>query len=1081
MILRKILPNIINWTKSALVLSFALFFTVCVSAQTNLQQLFLSPDEEAKPWTFWYWMHGAVSKPGIKADLEAMKENGLGGAYLMSIRGPQDYNYQGAVDQLTPEWWEMVRYSMEQADRLGLKLGMHISDGFALAGGPWITPEESMQKLVWSETKTQGGRIANLQLPEPESLHNFYRDIAVFAIRDQETHAGMEPVITSNHPDDQAPFLVAEKGFRSTEPVWIQFTYMKPFTLRNVEVILFGNNYQSHRFRIMASSDGVNFREVTQLVPARHGWQNTDFQSTHAVVPVTAQFFRFYWDPTGSEPGSEDLDAAKWRPTLRLKELRLNSTPRLHQWEGKAGFVWRVAKPNDNQLIPRKDCIALSGVVDITNDFTNGILNTQLPAGNWRILRMGHTSTGHTNATGGGGKGLECDKFSTTAVKKQFDHWFGEAFRKTDPALARRVLKMMHVDSWECGSQNWSNNFPSEFRKRRGYDLMPLLPVMAGYPLQSAEFSEKVLRDVRETISELISDVFYDVLAAEASKVGCEFSAECVAPTMVADGMLHFSRVDRPMGEFWLKSPTHDKPNDMLDAIHAARIYGKNIVQAEGFTQLRTTWDEHPAMIKPLLDYNYALGINKMFFHVFVHNPYTDRRPGMTLDGIGLYYQRDQTWWKHTRALTQYMERCQALLQYGEPVTDIAVYTGEEMPRRSMLPDRLVPMLPGIFGEQRVKEEAVRLKNEGLPLRVMPVGVTHSANMADPEQWIDALNGYQYNSFNKDALMRLAKVDENGLTFGGSNVYKVVVLPFAHPLNPSNLPLSADTQKKLDQFRKAGVVFADLPWTAADFSTLGVEKDLIAPGNIAWTHRRGPEADIYFVSNQLNETRKVEFSVRIAGREPELWYPADAAIVQPEGWRRVGTRTIINTEMAPYESFFIVFRNDTNKESAQFVNGSKTIHPWFIKNWDILLERSGKQLKSDKLTDLSVHTDTAVMFYSGEMLYNIEFSFSGLRPGQRYWLDLGKLTATARVMLNGTDCGIVWTAPRRVEITQALRNGVNSLEIEVANTWANAIRGKDLGKPPYPGIQTNGRYRLTDGKLPESGLLGPVTIVMTQQ
>jgi len=1067
-----------HWIQSVCVLTFALFLTVCVKGQSNLLQLFQSPNEEAKPWTFWYWMHGAVSKAGIKADLEAMKDNGLGGAYLMSIRGPQGYNFPGAVNQLSPEWWEMVRYSMEQADRLGLKLGMHISDGFALAGGPWISAAESMQKLVWSETKIQGAKVSNLKLPQPEALHDYYRDIAVFAIRDGETHASQEPVVTSNHPDDPAPFLVEAKGFRSTEPVWIQFTYMKPFTLRNVEVVLFGNNYQSHRFRILTSNDGVNFREVTQLVPARHGWQNNDFQTTHAIPPVTAQFFRFCWNPAGSEPGSEDLDAAKWRPTLRLKELRLSSAPRLHQWEGKAGFVWRVAKPNNHQLIPRKDCIPLSGVIDVTKDFKNGILNTRLSAGKWRILRMGHTSTGHTNATGGGGKGLECDKFSATAVKKQFDHWFGEAFHKTDPALARRVLKIMHVDSWECGSQNWSVNFPDEFRKRRGYDLMPLLPVMAGFPLQSAEFSEKVLRDVRETISELISDVFYHVLATEAAKIGCEFSSQCVAPTMVADGMLHFNKVDRPMGEFWLKSPTHDKHNDMLDAIHAARIYGKRIVQAEGFTQLRTTWDEHPAMIKPLLDYNYALGINKMFFHVYVHNPYTDRRPGMTLDGIGLYYQRDQIWWKHARAMTQYMERCQALLQYGDPVIDIAVYTGEEVPRRTMLPNRLVPMLPGIFGEQKVKEEAERLKNEGLPLRVIPVGVTHSANMADPEKWSDALNGYQYNSFNKDALLRLAKVKENGLTFGGSNVYKVVVLASAHPLNPANIPLSDESQKKLDQFRKAGVKFADLPWNEPDFSALGIEKDLIVPENIAWTHRSGPEANIYFVSNQEDATRHVEISARIAGREPEIWYPADASVEKPESWRREGSRTIITTTMAPFESFFIVFRKETRSEGSQTLNAFNSIHPWFIRSWDILLERSKTRLTTPQLSDLSLHADTAVKYYSGEILYSNEFSFSEFRSGLRYWLDLGRLVATARIKLNGTECGIVWTAPRRVEITHALRNGINTLQIEVANTWANAIHGLDIGKAPYPGIQTNGRYRLPEGILPESGLMGPVTIIV---
>lgn len=128
------------------------------------------------------------------------------------------------------------------------------------------------------------------------------------------------------------------------------------------------------------------------------------------------------------------------------------------------------------------------------------------------------------------------------------------------------------------------------------------------------------------------------------------------------------------MGEFWLNSPTHDKLNDMLDAVSGAHIYGKSIIQAEGFTEVRGTWDEHPGMLKALLDRNYALGINRLFYHVYVHNPWLDRKPGMTLDGIGLFFQRDQTWWnKGAKALSDYATRCQALLQYGHPVVDIAV------------------------------------------------------------------------------------------------------------------------------------------------------------------------------------------------------------------------------------------------------------------------------------------------------------------------------------------------------------------------------------------------------------------------
>jgi len=98
------------------------------------------------------------------------------------------------------------------------------------------------------------------------------------------------------------------------------------------------------------------------------------------------------------------------------------------------------------------------------------------------------------------------------------------------PLLAKEVLKVFHVDSWECGSQNWSDNFTNEFKKRRGYDLMPYLLTMTGVPVESAATSEKVLHDVRQTIAELISDIFYVTLSKLTHEKGCSFSAESVAP-----------------------------------------------------------------------------------------------------------------------------------------------------------------------------------------------------------------------------------------------------------------------------------------------------------------------------------------------------------------------------------------------------------------------------------------------------------------------------------------------------------------------------------------------------------------------
>ena len=642
----------------------------------------------------------------------------------------------------------------------------------------------------------------------------------------------------------------------------------------------------------------------------------------------------------------------------------------------------------------------------------------------------------------------------------------------------------MHVDSWECGSQNWSDTFAAEFRKRRGYDLMPYLPLLAGIPMESAERSEKILRDVRTTIGELVVDVFYQVLADCAKEYDCQFSAECVAPTMVSDGLLHYQKVDLPMGEFWLNSPTHDKPNDMLDAISGAHIYGKNIIQAEGFTEVRGTWNEHPGMLKVLLDRNYALGINRLFFHVYVHNPWLDRKPGMTLDGIGLFFQRDQTWWnKGAKAFCEYITRCQSLLQYGHPVADIAVFTGEEMPRRSILPERLVPSLPGIFGAERVESERIRLANEGQPLRVRPVGVTHSANMADPEKWVNPLRGYAYDSFNKDALLRLAKAENGRMTLPGGASYKVLVLPLPRPMNPDPAELSPEVKQKINELKEAGILIPSLPYNEDDFSSYGLERDLIVPKDIAWTHRQGEQGDIYFIANQLEETRTFTASMRIHGRKPECWNPVTGEINADIPYEQKSHRKEVTLTLDPNESGFIVYpaeeddKETSEKERKEKKDSVKESSETGLEatEYTVTFTANGKTIQRQELFDWSKEEDEQIRYYSGTAVYKTTFRWkSKVKEGQQVYLNLGKVCDLATVRVNGIDCGTIWTAPYRADITAALKKGVNELEIEVTNTWANALKGADEGKAPFDGIWTNAKYRRAENALLPAGLLGPL-------
>ncbi|WP_145854473.1 glycosyl hydrolase [Pedobacter suwonensis] len=947
-----------------------LLVSFCVSKRAHAQ------NENAKPWVFWYWIKGAVSKPGITADLEAMKVNGIGGAYLMSIQGADKTPlYQPPSVQLTPEWWQMVEFAMSEAKRLNLKLGMHVSDGFALAGGPWIKPELSMQKVVWSKITTSNTKN-KIQLPVPENKENYYRDIAVYAypspVGEGISTRTVIPKITASNGADATGLVQPgnKKNFGSNEPCYIQYEFEKPFTCRTITIKVSGNNYQAQRLAIEVSNDGKTFRSIGRLEAPRHGWQDTDEAETHSIVPVTAQFFRFIYDKRGAEPGAEDLDAAKWKPSLKLVNLELSAEAQLNQFEGKNGAVWRISKRSTDAQIAPNLCIPLKDIINLSNKLNpDGTLNWKAPKGKWTILRIGHTSTGHTNATAGGGMGLECDKFNPAAVKLQFDNWYGAALKHAGPETAKKVLSVFHVDSWECGSQNWSPLFKAEFLKRRGYDLTPYLPIFTGLPVENAKVSEDFLYDIRKTIAELVVDQFYKTLAKLAKEKGVTFTAESVAPTMMSDDLLHYKTVDVPMGEFWLNSPTHDKPNDMLDAISGAHIYGKNIVQAEAFTTVRMDWNESPGNMKTLQDRNYALGINKLSYHVFAHNPWMDRKPGMTLDGVGLYFQRDQTWWKLGKAWVDYAIRTQNLLQQGKPVVDIAVFTGEELPRRSVLPDRLVATLPGVFGKEVVEAEQQRLANVGEPLRQIPAGVTHSANMADPENWVNPLRGYAYDSFNPDVLST-ATVKNGEVVFAGGTSYKILVFPGDMKMNPNYQYISYETIKKLLGLIRAGakVIVGDkplyqngikqvnasvfnkmveeiwdgnfesyknnnhpvytkklglgqifkAPFYGETFDVLGLKRDLTvneftnskltedyAPG-IAYTHRIDGNKEIYFISNQQNRERALLFNLR-NGRKAVQSYDAVSDVwSEPHQINNAFDGTNISLTLYPNQSVFLV-------------------------------------------------------------------------------------------------------------------------------------------------------------------------------
>lgn len=1091
-----------------------------------IDKAFRQPGDNAKPWVFWYWMHGAISKAGITADLEAMKEVGIGGAYLMPIKDTTSkVPFAPTARQLTPEFWSMVKHAMQEAKRLKLQLGVHVSDGFALAGGPWISPAQSMQKLVWTKTYINGGSAEPINLSRPEDYKGFYKDVAVYAYpancQAPFEEVTLVPAVTTS-TGARPSFLAFRseentESFKSDTSCWIQYKYPEPITCRSITIKTSGNNYQALRLELQVS-DGSGFKPAIRLEAPRHGWQDGDEEYTWSIPETNARYFRFVYNKEGSEPGAEDLDAAKWKPSLKIKGIYLNDEPVIHQYQAKNGSVWRVARETYDGFVTISNSVPLENILNLTSKMdAAGNLNWKAPAGNWIIVRIGHTSQGHTNYTGGAGLGLECDKFSPAAVKWQLKNWFGEFYAKTDPLLAKQVLKVLHVDSWEAGSQNWTANFPAEFQKRRGYDLMPWLLTMTGVPVNSAETSEKVLFDVRQTIAELVNDVFYTVVKNEARAKGCLLSAEAIAPTMLSDGLSHYKYADLPMGEFWNNSPTHDKPNDMLDAISGAHIYGKNIVQAESFTTLRMDWSEHPGKLKSLGDRQFALGINKLVFHVFTQNPWMDKKPGMTLDGVGLYFQRDQTWFKQSKAWMEYLSRCQALLQLGKPVTDIAVFTSDELPRRALLPERLVNVLPGLIGNERIEREKLRLVNKGEPLRTIPDGVTHSTNMTDPENWIDPLNGYAYDSFNPEVLMQMKVVHGRVLTPGGAS-YALLVFPANHPLNPNDLWITEKVTKKILELQLQGAnillegeavhgrgrkdndgsirslmtkltylngkgwTFLD-PLTKAELPFLQKDVDVIrGKGKLAWNHRQTADADIYFVSNQSNEGLRTEFILRAKNKEVEALDPVTGDYFTSYYVENLDTGIRIKTWLSPSQSLFFICKKKAAPESEGYATIQEPDEKDISRDWTVQFDPAYggpvKPVVFPELKSWSEFSDTAIRYYSGSAVYTktivLELSAAYINA----WLVLDGLQNIGSVKINGRDCGTIWTAPYQLDISKAVRQGTNTIEITVSNTWHNRLILDEQLPADKRVTYTTAPFRLKGKPLLPAGITGSIKIIV---
>jgi hypothetical protein len=566
-----------------------------------------------------------------------------------------------------------------------------------------------------------------------------------------------------------------------------------------------------------------------------------------------------------------------------------------------------IAPTPPGRAIPRDEVVNLTDRLE-----TDGRLTWDIPEGEWSILRIGYTPTGKDNHPAPPeGRGLECDKLSREALDAHWGGMMATILRDLGP-LAGRSLNNALIDSYEVGSQNWTPKFREEFRRRRGYDLLPFLPVITGRVVDSVEASERFLWDFRRTICDLYADNYFGYFGSLCRRHGLKFSVEPYGNGCF-DDLQCGGLADIPMGEFWVGGAAIETTKLAASAGHTR---GHTVIGAESFTadRQRGRFLVDPYSIKALGDMVFCNGVNRYIFHRYAHQPWIDLKPGMTMGPWGMHLERTETWWDQGAAWLRYVARCQYMLQAGRFVADACYFYGEEGP--NTLPGRrgLRPELPQGYDydgcDATVVLQQMRVRGGRI---VLPDGVSYRL-LVLPD-----------SPFMTQAMVRKIR----DLVRAGATV----VGP-----KPSKSPSLSGYPRSDEEVRQV----AEEVWGGGDgnsaqkheygrgrvirggglqevLSEMGLKPDFeyaspARDARLAYIHRAAGDTDIYFVSNQHYRSEDVDCTFRVSGKAPELWSPDTGAMEVAPVYREKDGRVTVPIRFDPAGSVFVVFRGRAGRE-----------------------------------------------------------------------------------------------------------------------------------------------------------------------
>lgn len=1011
----------------------------------SIEQGFRSIPDSVQTGVYWYWISDNISKEGVERDLEAMKVAGINRAFIGNI-GIDGIPY-GDHKLLSSEWWEVLHAALKKATELNIEIGIFNSPGWSQSGGPWVKSSQAMRYLASSDTIVAGPGRMQLTLP---SVGKDEQDVCVIAY----------PAL--DKPVAEKSWAINKKSGQSSSSVLV---FDKEATVRTL--IYRVNTPFKTTAKLWVKKGGKEELLRQFVIDRSNPALNVGFVPYAPVVislpETSASQFRLEMSEEGEAAGNVTLTSSPMMERYPEKSLaKMFQTP-LPMWDD---YLWeKQPAVSDASLMVSPDAIK-----NVTEFSRNGVLDWEVPEGKWVIRRMAMLPTGVTNSPAAPeATGPEIDKMSKKHVAFHFDAFIGDILKRI-PEADRKTFKVVVQDSYETGGQNWTDDMISVFKERYGYDPVPYLPVLEGTVVGNPDISDRFLWDLRRLIADRVSYDYVGGLRDVCHQHGLTTWLENYGHWGFPGEFLQYGgQSDEIAGEFWSEGSLGDIENRAASS--CGHIYGKRRVWAESFTSGGPAFGRYPYQMKQRGDRFFTEGINSSLLHVYIHQPFEDREPGLDA-WFGNEFNRKNTWFSQMDVFTGYLKRCNFMLQRGDYVADVAYFIGEDAPKMTGI---CTPELPAGYSFDYINGEVLLQRASVEDGRiVLPSGMKYRLLVLP-----------QLETMRPEILQKIKELLQAGAcVIGPAPKYSPSLSDYPAADRKVQALASELWGDQTESVRTIGKGRLFMPATSLQpvLEALNVKPDMrVNSGTpVLFIHRATDEGDIYFISNQSETPVDINPSFRVAGKLPELWNPLTAEIrLLPEFTCADGVTTV-PVRLEGFESSFIIFRKKGTPVKTTARNYPvKEVLATVSSPWQVDFEK-GKRGPEEAVTfpalqDWTESTDPSIRYFSGKAIYTNRITLDEL-PQKALYLDLGKVMVMAKVKINGQYVGGVWTTPYRLPVGDFLRKGENLIEVEVVNNWRNRLIGDASLPEKERGTWTNVNPWNADSPLQSSGLIGPVEI-----